>query len=312
MKNIPINCPCNLKSDLKRYEDKYICNEKSCIHNNESNSFLIKKKKPILISKEKTDTLFEYKEVLQDKKNIIFQSIIEKLIFSHRKTKSNCEKFINEIPKNKSNPKILVIGGATKGIGTSKLWQNKKLEIHSVDIVSSKNIDIICDAHYLPLKSNYYDGVWIQAVLEHVVEPIIVVKEIHRVLKTKGIVYAETPFMQQVHAGSTDFTRYTVLGHRFLFKDFSEISFGGNKGPELVFVWSFKYLILSLTRSILLSKLIGKFLELLLSPLALFTSKESMHDASSGVFFLGKKEVDQQVTHSQLKKLYKGQLDIKN
>ena len=309
MKNIPIKCPIDPKFDLKRIEDKYICTGKSCIHNNYSNGFLIKKTKPILISKEKTDTLFEYKEVSQDKKNIIFDSVKEKFNFSHRKTKSNCEKFINEVTKNESNPKILVIGGATKGLGTSKLWENKKLEIHSVDIMFSKNIDLICDAHYLPLKSNYYDGVWIQAVLEHVVEPIIVVKEIHRVLKNKGTVYAETPFMQQVHAGSTDFTRYTVLGHRFLFKDFSAISIGGNKGPELVFVWSFKYLILSLTRSIMLSKLLGKCLELLLSPLALFTSKKSMYDASSGVFFLGRKEVVQQITHSQLKKLYKGQFD---
>ena len=309
MKNIPIKCPCDVKSDLKRYEDKYICNEKSCIHNNESKSFLIKKKKPILISKEKTDTLFEYKEFLQNKRNIIFDSIKEKFNFSYRKTKNNCEKFINEVFKNESNPKILVIGGATKGLGTSMLWENKKFEIHSVDIVFSKNIDLICDAHYLPLKSNYYDGVWIQAVLEHVVEPIKVVREIHRVLKNKGTVYAETPFMQQVHAGSTDFTRYTVLGHRFLFKDFSAISIGGNKGPELVFVWSFKYLILSLTRSILLSKLLGKCLEFLFSPLALFTSKKSMYDASSGVFFLGRKEVVQQITHSQLKKLYKGHFD---
>ena len=309
MKNIPIKCPCDLKFDLKRYEDKYICTGKSCIHNNDSNCFLIKKTKPILISKEKTDTLFEYKEVLQNKKNIIFDYIKEKFNFSHRKTKSNCKKFIKEVSKNESNPKILVIGGATKGLGTSLLWDNKKFEIHSVDIMFSKNIDLICDAHYLPLKSNYYDGVWIQAVLEHVVEPIKVVKEIHRVLKNKGAVYAETPFMQQVHAGPTDFTRYTVLGHRFLFKDFSAISIGGNKGPELVFVWSFKYLILSLTRSILLSKLLGKCLELLLSPLALFTSKKSMYDASSGVFFLGRKEVVQQITHSQLKKLYKGQFD---
>ena len=37
-----------------------------------------------------------------------------------------------------------------------------------------------------------------------------------------GIVYAETPFMQQVHEGAYDFTRYTVLGHRYLFKKFKQ------------------------------------------------------------------------------------------
>ena len=99
----------------------------------------------------------------------------------------------------------------------------------------------------MPLQSNSFDGVWIQAVLEHVVEPSKVVSEIYRVLKTHGIVYAETPFMQQVHEGAYDFTRYTVLGHRYLFKDFEMIGIGGNKGPELVLAWAFRYFVWALT-----------------------------------------------------------------
>ncbi len=46
-------------------------------------------------------------------------------------------------------------------------------------------------------------------------------KEIHRVLKDDGIVYADTPFMQQVHEGAYDFTRFTLSGHRWLFKNFA-------------------------------------------------------------------------------------------
>ena len=51
-------------------------------------------------------------------------------------------------------------------------------------------------------------------------------KEIYRVLKSDGIVYIETPFMQQVHGGKYDFTRFTYLGHRRLFARFQEIESG--------------------------------------------------------------------------------------
>ena len=40
----------------------------------------------------------------------------------------------------------------------------KKIELHSIDIYGSNNVDIICDAHYLPFKNNFYDGVLIKAL----------------------------------------------------------------------------------------------------------------------------------------------------
>ena len=73
--------------------------------------------------------------------------------------------------------------------------------------------------------------------------------EIYRVLNKKGIVYAETPFMQQVHEGAYDFARFTVLGHRYLFKDFEMIEIGGNKGPEFVLAWAVRYFFWALIRN---------------------------------------------------------------
>ena len=51
---------------------------------------------------------------------------------------------------------------------------------------------------------------WIQAVLEHVLSPESVVKEIFRVIKNDGIVYSEIPFMQQIHMGKNDFNKYSI------------------------------------------------------------------------------------------------------
>ena len=174
-------------------------------------------------------------------------------------------------------------------------------------IYLTNNVDFICDAHYLSVSDNYYDGVFIQAVLEHVVQPDIVVKEIKRVLKTNGLVYAETPFMQQVHEGAYDFTRYTVLGHRYLFKEFELIEMGGNKGPEVVLTWSINYFFWSIFRSKKLAKIVSILFGIIILPFKYLVSKKSMYDASSGVFFLGKKINNFCLNHRDLVKLYRGQ-----
>lgn len=113
--------------------------------------------------------------------------------------------------------------------------------------------------------------------------------------------------MQQVHEGAYDFTRYTVLGHRYLFKKFKQIEIGGNNGPEVVFAWSVRYLIWSLFRSKELARVVALLIGLIMCPLKLITSKKSMYDASSGVFFLGSKVDKQNLTHKDLVNLYKGQ-----
>ena len=93
----------------------------------------------------------------------------------------------------------------------------------------------------MPFKNNSFDAIWIQAVLEHTLDPKKVVEEIHRVLKGGGLVYAETPFMQQVHEGAYDISRFTVVGHRYLFKNFKSIRHGGIDGVGTVLTWSVYY-----------------------------------------------------------------------
>lgn len=180
---------------------------------------------------------------------------------------------------------MLVIGLGEKGSETDELWNNGSLEIHGVDIYSSDTVDVVCDAHYLSLGSNYYDGVIIQAVLEHVVEPTVVVQEIYQVLKVGGVVYAETSFLQQVHEGAYDFTRFTVLGHRYLFRDFETIKMGGVGASAIALQWSIKYFMWALTRARRISQVVGTFLGIVLRPLDGLLSEKSLFDAPSGVYF---------------------------
>ena len=155
--------------------------------------------------------------------------------------------------------------------------------------------------------SNGYDGVWIQAVLEHVVDPDRAAAGIHRVLKPQAVIYAETPFMQQVHERGYDFTRFTVLGHRYLFRNFEMIDMGGIGGPEVVLSWALRYFAWALTRSRHIARFVGLFFGVILRPFAPLMSRASMFDAASGVYFLGRKQPGHAMTHKELITLYKGQ-----
>ena len=126
---------------------------------------------------------------------------------------------------------MLVVGGGTIGNGVEALYAQPGLRIVAFDVYSSPNVQFLADAHQIPLADSSIDAVVVQAVLEHVLDPSRVVSEIERVLRPEGLVYAETPFIQQVHAGPYDFVRYTSSGHRFLFRSFEELASGPVAGP---------------------------------------------------------------------------------
>jgi len=52
-----------------------------------------------------------------------------------------------------------------------------------VDLERTSKVDIIADAHYLPLRSRSFNGCIAYAVLEHVNNPLQVIHEISRVLR---------------------------------------------------------------------------------------------------------------------------------
>lgn len=206
--------------------------------------------------------------------------------------------------QNISQPKILVIGGGEIGNGMEPLYNKYSQNIISFDIYYSPRLDFIGDAHQIPLADQYFDLVIIQAVLEHVVEPLKVVNEIWRVLKTKGLVYAETPFMQQVHEGKYDFTRFTESGHRYLFRRFQLEKSGVLQGVGTTLLWSLDYFFSGLFRI----RIVGKIIRILFFWLPFIDRiipKSYNVDGASGVFFLGKKS-DGVVTSKEIIEFYSG------
>jgi SAM-dependent methyltransferase len=201
-------------------------------------------------------------------------------------TKKNVSLLAKLLAAKQNTATLLVIGGGSIGKGTEELYANDRINILSFDIYYSPNVDFIADAHQIPLQDNSVDGDIIQAVLEHVLDPQVVVNEIERVLKPGGYVYAETPFMQPVHEGAYDFTRYTESGHIFLFRNFSKIRSGINGGAGLTLLWSIDYFFRGLFRSVAA----GKFFKLLFFWVRFFDAiipNTFNVDAANGVFFLG-------------------------
>jgi len=195
--------------------------------------------------------------------------------------------------KTKPSARILVIGGSIAGQGFEILSENAALELLETDVSFGPRVTMICDAHDLPFADSSFDVVIAQAVLEHVVDPFRCVKEIYRVLNCDGLVYAETPFMQQVHGGSYDFMRFTYRGHRKLFQNFEEIQAGMIGGPGMALAWSWQYFLRSFatserTRAYL--AMVGRITSFYLKYFDyLFMYKEAAYDAASGFYFMGRK-----------------------
>lgn len=190
--------------------------------------------------------------------------------------------------------RVLVLGGSIIGAGMEPLLASDRIEFIETDVAIGPRTQLICDAHDLPLADESIDAVIVQAVLEHVVDPIRCVAEIHRVLKSDGLVYSDTPFMQQVHGREFDFTRFTRLGHRRLFRQFSEVESGITCGPGMALAWSMRYFLMSFFTSPRLRAAVSGGSRLAFFWLKYFdyllVNRRGALDAASAFYFLGRKQ----------------------
>ncbi len=175
--------------------------------------------------------------------------VVRRLLGENDVARQITERFVAGLSSLSDTPRVLVIGGGEVGSGAGSLYESESVNVIGTDIYVSPNTTLVADGHCLPFADQSMDGVWIQAVLEHVLDPPRVVSEIHRVLKPGGLVYADTPFMQQVHEGAYDFTRFTLSGHRWLFRHFRMIDAGFTGGPGTTLNWAVRYFVRFMTRS---------------------------------------------------------------
>ncbi len=294
-------CP-SCKGELRKGEGNTVfleCLNKGCrlLHN----KFDLIGEKPVLIPYELEDCIFKNiraggvlnfgsKRRSPSVKALKYTQFIKRIFIGRNsQTTKNFQYLIRSL---KANSKLLIVGGGTVGSGMEEFHSycvSHNISCESIDVYYSENITVVADAHYLPYLNEYFDMVIVQAVLEHVVNPSRVVSEIFRVLSTEGIVYSETPFIQSVHEGPYDFTRFTHSGHRWLFKQFEEIRSGSVHGAFSSTLFIFSYALTGLFKS----KYIGIVIRILFNRLCLLldglVGKKHNIDTACGCYFMGKK-----------------------
>ncbi|MBI2086880.1 MAG: class I SAM-dependent methyltransferase [Candidatus Zambryskibacteria bacterium] len=120
--------------------------------------------------------------------------------------------FIDEFFFSKSSlikGKVVDIGGKKKNKRGSFDIDKLGVEVIYVNIEKRDEPDILADAATIPLPDNSYDVAIAAELLEHVPDPLKVLKEARRLLRPGGIVLATVPFMYPLHADPFDFGRYT-------------------------------------------------------------------------------------------------------
>lgn len=204
--------------------------------------------------------------------------------------------------KEMENPRVLVIGS-----GVSRFSENARFTY--TDVAFSPGVNIISDAHDLPFVDQSYDMVIAVAVLEHVVDPNRVVAEIHRVLVPNGWVFAVTPFLQPVHMGAYDFTRFSLLGHRRLFRWFMEVSSGMAQGPAAVAASALRSLLLSFSETKNWRRIINLCGAIISVPIKFLDhfvkNSNTALDGAGGFYFFGRKSSDP-LPDRDLIRLYRG------
>ena len=311
------NCKLDLKIEIKKSKKFLKCKNNNCGSYSEYFPFI--GNIPILLPFGKENCIFKKEDILDKlnagykrrikskKKNILKNKLRDYLYGRNEKILKNFRNLILYLDK---TSKILIIGGGSIGLGMDEFMKyidTNNIRNESLDIYDSENINVIADAHFLPYKNNTFNMVIIQAVLHHCIEPEMVVAEINRVLKKGGIVYSETPFLQSVHEGAYDFTRYTHSGHRWLFKEFDEIDSGVVAGLFQSSLFVISYAISGIFRN----RNIGTIIRILFSRIFKFldslTPEKFNIDNASCCYFIGKKIVpNKKRTDEWIAKYYSG------
>lgn len=221
---------------------------------------------------------------------------------------SNLKKFAS-ILKQRSTPRVLVVGGGILGAGMHVLANDPAIELCETDVYLGPRTQLVADAHDLPFADATFDGVVIQAVICYLTDPVRAVAEIHRVLRPGGLVYAETPFIQRVSGGRFDLHRFTHLGHRRLFRHFEEIRSEAVCGPAMALAGSYEAFLTSfatttLSRGVLwaLARCTSFWLRHF-DPFLL--RRPGAYDASSSYCFLGEKS-DRMLSDREIMTSYRG------
>jgi SAM-dependent methyltransferase len=116
-------------------------------------------------------------------------------------------------------PGALVLDAGAGQSPYRELFEHTRYECADFQQVHTKYAPqtYVCDLRSIPVEDGRFDAIVFNQVLEHVPEPLVVLRELARVLKPGGRLIYSGPLFYEEHEKPYDFYRYTQFGLRYLF-----------------------------------------------------------------------------------------------
>ncbi|MBI4400189.1 MAG: class I SAM-dependent methyltransferase [Nitrospirae bacterium] len=109
-------------------------------------------------------------------------------------------------------------------------------DVLELDRFPGPQVDLVADAHHLPIRDGVAGLTLLAEVLEHLAEPALAINECYRALQPGGMLVITTPQYWHVHGHPSDFYRFTDAGLRHLCASagFTVIDCWSRGGPVLI------------------------------------------------------------------------------
>ncbi|MDP8257492.1 MAG: class I SAM-dependent methyltransferase [Candidatus Alcyoniella australis] len=141
-------------------------------------------------------------------KNVVPKKMFNRLDYSLRRY------YVDEYLSR--NVSLIPIAGSVLDLGGNKIRKRGAFDIEKyglrvvyANLSIDKLPDVQTDASYVPFMDNTFDAVICSELLEHVPEPMSVLREAWRLLKPGGLMLICVPFLVPIHGDPDDYGRYT-------------------------------------------------------------------------------------------------------
>lgn len=113
------------------------------------------------------------------------------------------------------------------------------------NLSAAKQPHVLCRGECTPFRAESFDVVICSEVLEHLLEPRLVLQEIFRLLRSRGTALICVPFLNRIHADPFDYGRYTHYYWSYALQEagFREINIEWQGGFWTVLVEMIRYLV---------------------------------------------------------------------
>ena len=134
---------------------------------------------------------------------------------------------------------VASLGSAANVVNVGAGRTDYGANVLNLDVFPGPSVHALATSELLPLRSGAFDGVILEAVLEHVRDADATLVEIRRVLAPGGSVLIDVPFLQPYHPSPGDYRRFTEQGLRTRLEQMGFIveDSGVSVGPASAFAW---------------------------------------------------------------------------